>query len=391
MKIAHIHLMGPYTDNWGFQENVLPAVQARQGHEVTVLTNTFYHMPDGTIGVTEPGEFMISNVKVIRLDMKKDTGNQKIDSAVMFHYPVYKQLCRIGPDRILLHGLGSGLTNFEIRKYLNHHVECKLYGDVHQDRFNSNLVRKKDVAHQLFYRWLDFCRNLLLPYYMKVLCITPNCADFAQSVFEIPFEKILLFPLGYDPQTIDWEKRSIIRARFRKKAGISENDIVIVHGGKIIPRRKTDIVINAITAVRKEFSNVKLVVFGAMSDEVKDNIIPLIEKNSDWITYLGHLSQEEYLNAYLASDIGLFPGGQSAIWQEAIGCGLPLILDKNQNVDYLDRGGNVMFANGCTPDSVADALEETLKDSKYKRMAEVAATEGREFFSYERISNLMLE
>lgn len=389
MKIVHIHLLGPYTDNWGYQENILPAVQARQGHKVTVITNVFSHTDNGQIVGVPERDYYIEGVHIIRKRLKKYTGNKILDENVFMHYPLYSLLTELSPDCILLHGLGGGISNFEIKKYLDKNTDCILVGDVHQDFYNSPQC-KKDLAHIVFYSLLGYFKQILFPYYRAVFGLTPNCIEYAEKELKVPSELIKLAPLGFDPQKIDYANRTNIRKKFREKNGINSDDIVVIHGGKIIPRRKTEITIAAVKKARETNKKIKLVVFGGIADELKPEILGLIKENNDWIIYLGHLKQAQYIEAFLASDIGLFPGGQSAIWQEAIGSGLPLVLDRNQNVSYLDRGGNIAFAENCSVEEVAKTLSGIIDSEDYIKMRKIAETEGRDFLSYERISDYML-
>lgn len=387
MKILHIHLLGPYTDNWGYQENVLPRIQYNQGHEVTVLTNCQKHLPDNSIINVAPGEYIVDEgVHVIRIKMRKHTKKVAVNS-YLFDYPLKKYLNKINPDVILLHGLGLGITNFYIKNYVAKHRECRLYGDVHEN-YNNVSSNKRDVLHIILRTFSNHCRKILYKYYESVLCLTDDCKKFAIEQYKVNESKTILFPLGYDPYLINWKNRFDIRNEIREKYGIDEKEIVIIHGGKIIPRRNTDIAIKAFEQIN--IKNKRLLIFGTISDEILSEIKSLIDRNSD-IIYLGNLSQKDYLEHFLASDIAFFPGGQSVLWQEAIGCGLPLVIKKWSNIEYLNRGGNVIAVDGSDYMEYAKQLNYIINSHYYREMAQIAETAGRDFFSYERISNIMLQ
>ena len=267
------------------------------------------------------------------------------------------------------------------------HKECRLYGDIHESYDNTGSL-KTDIVHKSLRAFSNHCRKILYKYYVKVLYITGDCQKYAVEQYKVDKDKTVLFPLGYDPDLIDWEHRFDIRHDIRRKYGIDEEEVVIIHGGKIIPRRNTDIAIKAFEKI--DAKNKRMFIFGEIADEMQSKIKTLISKNAD-IIYLGNLSQKEYLDYYLASDIAFFPGGQSAIWQEAIGCGLPLVLRKWDNIEYLDRGGNVIFVDSLDYIEYANQLNFIINSNQYKRMAKIAETAGRDFFSYERISNIILQ
>ena len=72
MKIVHIALMGPYTDNWSYQDNILPRMHHRLGHQVFVIAPCFKHENGGAIVPTQPGEYTLDDgVQVIRLPIKR--------------------------------------------------------------------------------------------------------------------------------------------------------------------------------------------------------------------------------------------------------------------------------------------------------------------------------
>lgn len=385
MKIVHIHLMGPYTDGWGYQENVLPAIQARQGHDVTVITGCQTHHADNSIVNVDPCEYEIDGVKIIRVDYKTRLANRKIKQ-ILHHYPVHRLLNQICPDVILLHGLGRGLTNVDIKQYIKKHAECAFYGDVHV--FEGNVSYSKSLKARLL-RWYDeHFRKILYPYYRSVLCISQQCYNYARDIYKIKEEKLKIFPLGYDPANIDWAHREQIRKDFRAQYGIGDEEIVIVHGGKIIPRRKTEMAVDTVCGLKQK---VRLIVFGSIEQQLREKVFKKFEE-CEGLIYLDHLSQKEYLKVFLAADIALFPGAQSSMWEEAIGCGLPLLINCTEKKDasYYDRGGNVAFSTEDTVQSFISELENMLANNKFKQMAYVAQTAGRVFFSYERVSDMML-
>ena len=387
MRIVHIHLLGPYTDNWGYQENILPKIQSLQGHDVTVIASCFSHLPDNSIQLVNNGDYVDSGVRIIRLENKKHFHNAKINNA-LFCYPLYRCLCDLNPDVILVHGLGLGMMNFEIRKFIRSHSNCVLYGDSHALEENQSFS-KSGLKSSLIAGFYSYSRRILYPYYKKVFGVTPKCVEYAIDKLKVPRELTDLLPLGFDPTYCCLSNRDSVRSTFRKKIGVNESDILIVHGGKIIPRRKTDVAIKTFSVLKEKYQNIKLLVFGDIVNEIKEEIMSLISSDSN-IIYLGHLTQKEYINVLLSSDFAFFPGAQSALWQEAIGCGLPLVLGYTEGIEYLNVNDNVIFVEkGNVSDSV-DKISQLLEDNKLVSMKINACSKAREFFSYDRIAKYML-
>lgn len=388
MRIVHIALMGPYTDNWSYQENILPRVQHRQGHQVSVVAPCFCHADGGAIALTQPGEYVLDDgVRVIRLPLKT-TGILGKVHKLLLPYQLYPVLCRLVPDLIFLHGLGQGQSNWDIAKYLRRHPNCVLVGDTHIYATLANQGPLK-LKSRLVCGYNSLCRKKLYPYYKKVFGITPACVEYALGHYGLPEDKVDLLPLGFDPARCPWEQRDGIRKTVREKYGFAEDDIVIIHGGKIIPRRKTPETIQAVHMLQNP--KVKLVIFGGISEEMKATVESLLEMYSDNTVYLGSVTPACYYEAYLASDFALFPGGQSVLWQEAIGCGLPIVVGNDDCLDYLNQGGNAVFLDDTSAEGVYSMLVKILEEQTINEMKFVAQNQAREFFSYERIARLVTD
>lgn len=388
MKIVHISLMGPYTDNWSYQDNIIPRVHFRMGHTVIVVAPCLRHEAGGAIVHAQPGKYTLDDgVQVIRLPLKKTGLVGKINK-LMLPYKLYPLLCQLEPDLIMLHGLGAGESNRDIAKYLKKHPSCVLVGDNHLYATLANRGPLK-LKSKLIARYYQMTRELLYPYYKKIFGITPACVEYAVHEFGLPAQKVELLPLGFDPVLCNWEQRKQVRWDFRKTHGIREDELVIIHGGKIISRRKTPETIQAVQMLQNP--NVKLVIFGGISEEMKSAVEPQLEKYNDSIIYLGNVSPSVYYDAYLASDLALFPGGQSVLWQEAIGCGVPIAVGYDDYLDYLNQGGNAVFLNDITAEGIYAVVKKSLEEQTLAAMKAAAETTAREFFSYERIARLVTD
>lgn len=387
MKIIHICLNGPYTEGWGYQDNILPKYHKLSGNDVTVVTTRYAHAPSGKLITLEPCTYITEyGVKIVRVK-PKHVQSKKLKKLMQL-YPVYEILINEHPDFIMVHGFIGSLSELDVKKYKKRiNKNCTIVADLHQDYYN-NPKTKLSFKSYLIQEFYKVQNRFMYRYYDRIFCITPESMRFAREHYNAPQEKLELLPLGYDSQMLEHADRVEIRARIRRKYNIAENDVLIVHGGKIIPIRKTPETIDAVAALNKH--NIKLIVFGAVSEDCATAISERVSKYSSWLIYTGHLQQKDYYELYIASDIAVFPGGQSAIWQEAIGCGLPLLICDVQGVGYLDRGGNVKFIKDAAIVSIRDGLEEMLKDNAFKKMSEVAKSVAANYFSYRRIADQVL-
>ena len=383
MKIVHISLAGPYTDNWSYQDNVLPRVQRRQGHDVTVIAPCRKHENDDRIVSTPPGSYTLDDgVRVVRVPLLQRKGVLGKCISLLQPYQIYAHLCDLDPDLIMLHGLGFGESNRQIARYMKKNPKCTLVGDSHM--YDRLAQKPKSWKHRLFSDYYQHMRKRLYPYYKKVFGITPGCVEFAIREYGISAEKMELLPLGYDPALCPWEDREKIRSAFRKQYAIAQDDKLIVHGGKIIPRRKTPETIQAVQMLNDP--KVKLVVFGAIAEEMKPAVEPLLEEHKQNVIYLGRVDPAVYYEAFLAADLALFPGGQSVLWQEAIGCGLPIVVGNDTHLEYLNQGGNAAYIDDTSAAGIYSVLTEVLQEKNMARMKAAAEGDAREYFSYASIA-----
>lgn len=137
---------------------------------------------------------------------------------------------------------------------------------------------------------------------------------------------------------------------------------------------------------RNHADNLKLIIFGTFSDDIKDEMLNLISQD-DRVRYIGWLNGSEVYDYYLASDAAVFPGTKSALWEQAICSGLPIICRRWPGMEYVDVGGNVMFIDGKDENEITRNIKMLMdNESVYKEMKHIAETKGYETFSYERIS-----
>ena len=99
---------------------------------------------------------------------------------------------------------------------------------------------------------------------------------------------------------------------------LSNNDILMVHSGKMGAKKRTYELLEAFCSV--DAKNLKLIILGSMTDDVSSKVMPLIEQDPH-VEYLGWQSGEELMDYLCASDLYVQPGGQSATMQNALCCG----------------------------------------------------------------------
>ena len=117
-----------------------------------------------------------------------------------------------------------------------------------------------------------------------------------------------------------------------------------------------------------------------------------MDKYREKVVYTGFLSLSEVSDLYLAADLAVFPGSQSALWQQAIASGVPAAFKKWSNISYLDVGGNCIFLEKADCQEIIDLIDSLANDcKKIIKMKEVARIQGYNRFSYREIARKSLE
>ena len=241
MRIAHCCLSCFYIDGYGYQENILPRMNKKDGHEVKILASTETFSSEGLIEYTQPGTYINDDgIEVTRIPYRRLPIPTRIKAKLRYYDGVYHFLETYRPDVILFHGdCGHGIV--EVASYVSDHQSVRLFMDSHATFANSasNLLSKV-FLHRLFGR---YCLKRAQPFIRAVLCITPDSAAFVNSLYGVPHSLIEFFPLG--GTIISDDSYRARREETRSSIGIDSNSIVCLHSGKLSKDKRTKTLIDA--------------------------------------------------------------------------------------------------------------------------------------------------
>lgn len=375
MKIVHICLGCFYVENMGYQENILPRYHIRQGHQVTVLTSDYAFNAKG------------ENVKKTEKDyVNKDGIRVKVlqrANSFMAKFGIfeglYNQLTNINPDVIFVHG-GQFLSLNDVIKYAKYQGNVKVFIDQHADYYNSPVsTLKARVVHGLLYG--HYMRKAV-KYVEKYWGVTPWRCQYLKDVYRIPAEKIDLLIMGGDDDLIDFDNQEEIRCRLRNELGISNEDFVIITGGKIDRTKNIHLLMDAIRKINND--KIKLVIFGQPNGEM-ENVINSFS-NCKNIISLGWLPAEKVYNYFLMADLAVFPGTHSVLWEQACACGLPGLFKDWEGMRHVLVNGNAILLTKDSCDEIKTEIENlVINTDKFSLMKDNAQKYKEEFF-YSKIS-----
>lgn len=375
MKVLNIAMRATFTEGYTYQDNLLTEYQHKLGHEVIILTTTQCRGADGKISSVPPCDIVMSNgVRLIRI-----LPGNRYKQIIGYNGAIGDIIKDLKPDLIFIHGL-SNLIPHQAILYKKKNKDTILVADNHQDSFNSKT--NGFPFSQLLFIWRT-CWRRWSKYFNHIYGTTSWRRDFAVEYFGIPKDKVDVLMMGADTDKFPDNPNSV-RKSIRKDLGISEFDTVFIHGGKMNKNKKTIESIQAFKRLLRD--NLKLILFGSISEDIKETFFDEISGISN-IIYLGYINSNICHRYFYASDIALFPGLHSVLWEESVACGLPGIYGKYSENDHINICGNCVQLNQSANQlDIANAMQKLIEDKEYFNKMKLAAGEASRYFSYTDIA-----
>lgn len=377
MKIVHVIIACFYKEGFGYQENILPLKHKELGHDVSVLTfcggrnivdsRNDYTNKDGIpVCVLKENDSFLHKMRYIGSYTYRTVG-------------LYAKLCDLKPDIIFVHGLQTKDTLL-VYKYKKRNSNVKIYIDQHADYYNTPV---KTIGSKLYSKiYLRCIAKKIESSVERFWGVTSWRVKYLNDVYKISKEKIGLLVMGGDENKIDWENRFNIRRRIREKYKIPQDAFLIVSGGKIDRTKNIHLLMETVS---KMAGGVYLFVFGSYDEEMKSVCESYF---SERIINLGWLPSDDVYPFFLSSDLGVFPGTHSVLWEQACASGLPCLFNNWQGgVDHLDVGGNCEMLNEISVEVLYNKISKLLVDKEgYEMMKSIANEKARKEFSYIEIA-----
>ena len=383
MKIVHICLACFYVEGMGYQENILPQKHAAMGHDVVVITSDYSFNHAGEKIKKDKKEY--TNEFGILVKVLDKTKHIPILYKYGEYSKLYQTLISIKPDIIFVHG-GQFISLSSVIKYKRKNKETKLYIDQHGDYYNMSCrTLKEKIVQKIIYG--HYIRKAV-KYCNKFWGVTPWRCEYLHNVYGVPKDKIELLIMGGDDDKIHFNQADDIRKNIREKLKLGDNDFVLITGGKIDKSKNIHLLMQAVSELNED--NLKLIVFG-QPDNKMASLIDKLSKDIH-IRYIGWLDSSDVYNYFLASDLAVFPGTHSVMWEQAVACGIPLIVKDWEGMHHVDVGGNCLFLQKDDIEEIKEKINNVYHDVElYKSMLKVAKEKGISIFSYKEIAKRSIE
>jgi glycosyltransferase involved in cell wall biosynthesis len=265
-------------------------------------------------------------------------------------------------------------------------LKYKLITDQHEYQFPPTFLGK------LFYLAVRrYVANFSFRKSDAIISITPRGKEFMIKYHHLKPDSILLFPLGADTDKLKFNPKA--RKKIRKKLKIKDDETLLVCLGQVIRLKKIELLLEAFSKLSKNtMLNTKVLIIGGGEEDYLQELkkrartLNIREK----MLFINRISKKEVPEYYSASDIAVWPFRATIAIQEAISCGVPIVIPNLSSMNHLVENNGFLFRQEDTSD-MAEKIETLIKNKKLrKKMSENAKKLAEEKFSYRKISKSLL-
>lgn len=371
MKIVCITLH--YQEKWGYQDNLLAEYMARMGHQVTVISDWYHTKYDGDeeflpkIGSEK--KYNVDGVDIIRLNSTYLNSS----NTCLFCRGFYKIIEAEKPEMIFHHGVNNS-TLMAAALYKKRHPKIILYADNHADFINQS----KNKTWLLFYNSIIKISNKWIAKYVdKYFGVTWLRCDYLHTVFGIDKKQIEYLPIGGDTDKVDSITET--QKELRLKLGIPVDSFVIATGGKMDRSKGTISLVDAYEQMISEGKHVCLITFGKYDEEIISSI-----KDKKNIFRFGWCNRIMTLSILKSADVAVWPLLHTTLIEDAISCGIPIIVKESGNVKaYVSEKSGIFLKKGDSVE-IFKALSLMIDKNKY-RVYKSNAMRIKDKYSYRTI------
>ncbi len=387
MKIMHCCLAAFYIDGFGYQENILPRAHKQMGHEVVITASTETYIDGTKRAYVAPSHYMSEDgIEVVRLPYVTWLP-AFLARKLRIYNGLKARLNDFQPDVIFLHDL-QFLGIREIRTYARK-SGAKVFVDSHTDGINSAKGwLSRYFLHGIIYR---YCARTITPVTEMFFPTLPARMDFMNEVYGVARAKMRLLPFGVDDIDVSPFLDEEDRLHLRRSLGIDDSDIAIIAGGKIDSRKHILELMRAFGMIQRNIKRkIKLIIFGMPDDECADEFNALLGQRG--IIHVGWLAPNEITRVLQVSDLAVFPGTHSVLWEEAVGLGVPCVFRRWAGISHVDIGGNCEMIDSASANDLEVVLTRLLSDPLTLATMKVNATQRqRDRFFYSNIAAMAID
>lgn len=383
-----------YMPEIGYQEVHLAKAYARLGHTVKVFTSAASVDLGGSIknlnyqtGLTLDPKYKYEILRLKSLSYKSKA----------LPFGLKKSVDEFEPEVLILLGVAKMFPMPLLNNKYHKKVKIiSVYGDAKEYLDRGTFSQKfKTFIHEVGYSTIKYpLYKKAIKYGDRLVLNIPETNDLFHSFLNTKYKsefdtKKVMLNLGYDPDEYYFNEQD--RQSARKELGFKENEIVIITSTRINKRKNLEQIIELISSLNNKGLNVSYVLVGFLGDTYETEIKSFIAKQSvpDKFKCFPFLNAKEIRKLYCAADTGIWLKAAISI-QEAMGTGLPVILENKSSVNHLIENENNgwFFQKDTLPETIEKAVN-TLTQQKFNREKLVSHNSKR--LSYDAIAQKILD
>jgi len=378
MKILHICIATHFTEKYSYQENELPKKHAQLGNIVKIVCGQLgFNASKKPDDLTPTRKIIDNGIELVRLEYVKSPFN--ILKKLKVVKKLYSEIKSFDPDIIFVHGIQFWGFR-QVYRYKKKNRRVKVFADNHADYINTPVIKRhQKILHRCIYGSIA---RKFVPYIEKYWGVTQMREEYLHEMYDIPYEKIGLLVMGGDETKINFDSRDTLRKAFCDKFNIPSNFKIIVTGGKIERRKNIHLLIKAM----KDINNAALVIFGEILDDIYTEFWDLL-KSTPNVVFVGWIPSDEAYNYFVFSDLAVFPGNHSVLWEQAVACGIPTVFKYFEGITHIDLGGNAIFLHNDDSQEISNTINNIFNDEVlFEKMRNTASLKGCQTFAYINIA-----
>lgn len=385
MKILHLCLGDRFADNYSYQVNSLVKYQKKCGFKIEIIASCEGFNSEGRLVHNLSAEKYIGecDIPITRIPYLYDN---KLCYRIRKFKGLESELEKSAPDILFIHNFQFSDVSTVVR-YLKRNPQVITYVDNHADFSNSaNNWVSKYILHKIIWR---SCAKKIEPFTRKFYGVLPARVDFLKELYGLPSEKCELLVMGADDEWVNEAKSYKQRKMIRDKYGFSDEDFVVVTGGKINQYRPEALHLMEAVIDSKQ-ANLKLLLFGNVDELLRPQFHKHCESSK--IRFVGWQNARSTYYLMAAADLVVFPGLHSVMWEQAVALGVPCIFRNIKGFHHVDLGGNALFLDDVSKESLQTTIEKLCLDTvMYTKMKNIAESKGMKAFSYSVIAKKSIE
>lgn len=311
-----VHVADHVSLKLGYHEYLLAKWQARQGHEVHLVTSD----------LNPPAPNYAISFEPLLGPRRMAACKEDVDGVMIHRLPALfeyrtrvvlrslgKVIAGLKPDAVYAHGVLSPTAFIAARAA--ERADAPLFLDSHMLVSIADNSRAGRLVYALS---RPLIRNWLLPRVHQFYGVADECCDYLVSVVGIPAEMVQLLPLGVDTDLFAFDPQA--REFLRRRLDIPPDALVIGQTGKMDASKDPMTLVRALVPVMEADESIHAVFVGAMDADTQRRFDDAVGSVVGRVRQHAAVPVSDLAGYFSALDIVVFPGGTSMSSLEAAAC-----------------------------------------------------------------------